>query len=120
LDAEGAGKLDAAAGAYAAALALRPDSLDATEGMRRLAQARGDRKLQAAVLLEEEGQDAEAAQLFLKVLERIPADDEAYHRLHAILTRRDDNDGLDRLLGYKIQQTTDPAARVRLYLDRAR
>ena len=54
------------------------------------------------------------------MLERIPADDEAYHRLHAILTRRDDNDGLDRLLGYKIQQTTDPAARVRLYLDRAR
>ena len=50
LDAEGAGKLDAAAGAYAAALAIRPDSLDATEGMRRLAQARGDRKLQAAAL----------------------------------------------------------------------
>jgi tetratricopeptide (TPR) repeat protein len=143
LDAEAAGKLDAAAGAYAAALALRPDSLDATEGMRRLAQALGDRKLQAAalarrgsltrsrrraaeayaeaaLLLEEEGQDAEAAQLFLKVLERMPADDEAYHRLHAILTRRDDADGLDRLLSYKLQQTTDPAARVRLYLDRAR
>jgi hypothetical protein len=50
----------------------------------------------------------------------MPADDEAYHRLHAILTRRDDADGLDRLLSYKLQQTSDPAARVRLYLDRAR
>jgi tetratricopeptide (TPR) repeat protein len=143
LDAETTGKLDAAASAYAATLAIRPDSLDATEGMRRLAQARGDRRLQAtalarrgalsrsrrraaeayaeaALLLEEEGQDAEAAQLFLKVLERMPADDEAYHRLHAILTRRDDADGLDRLLSYKLHQTTDPAARVRLYLDRAR
>jgi tetratricopeptide (TPR) repeat protein len=143
VDAESTGKLAEAATAYAAALAIRPDSLEATEAMRRLAQATGDRRLQAAalarrgalsrskrraaeayaeaaLLMEEEGLDAEAAQLFLRVLERMPADDEAYHRLHAILTRRDDADALDRLLTYKLQQTSDPAARVRLYIDRAR
>jgi hypothetical protein len=143
LEAEAGGKLEAAALAYGAALALHPDSLEATEAMSRLAHATEDRRAQAtalirrgdlsrsprraaeayaeaALLLEEEGLDAEAAHLFLRVLEHVPADDEAYHRLHAILTRRDDNDGLDRLLSYRIQQTSDPAARLRLYVDRAR
>jgi tetratricopeptide (TPR) repeat protein len=143
LEAESAGQLGEAAAAYAALLAQRPDSLEATEGLRRLAEVVGDRRAQAAalarqgalcrsprraseayaeaaLLLEEEGLEGEAAQLFLEVLARIPGDDEAYHRLHAILSRREDAPGLERLLTYKIQQTSEPARRVRLYEERAR
>jgi tetratricopeptide (TPR) repeat protein len=142
-DAESSGRLSDAATSYGEVLALAPTSLEATEGLRRIAQATGDRRSQAAalirrgtlsrarrrsaeafaeaaLLLQEQGADGEAARLFLEVLSRTPDDEEAYRRLHDILTRRQDQGGLERLLSYKLQQTTDPALRVRLYLERAR
>jgi hypothetical protein len=143
MEEEAAGRLRSSARAYCDVLAMRPDSVQATEGLRRIAEAVEDRRGQAAalarrgalsrarrraaesyaeaaLLLEEEGLDAQAALLFQRVLERIPDDAEAYHRLHEILTRREDAAGLERLYGFKLRQTADPQVRVRLYAERAR
>ena len=45
---------------------------------------------EAALLVEEDGHDLEAAILFRKVLDCVPGDDEAFHRLAKILTNREE------------------------------
>jgi tetratricopeptide (TPR) repeat protein len=143
LEAEAGGHLSTAAAIYGEVLAEDPLSMEATEGLHRIAEATQDRRAQAAalarrgslslsrrrgaeayaeaaLLLQDEGADGEAARLFLEVLARTPDDDEAYRRLHDILSRREDSAGLERLLSFRLQQTSDQAARVRLFAERAR
>jgi cellulose synthase operon protein C len=142
-DAETLGRAQAAAAAYARALQVRPNSLEAIEGLRRIARAAGNRSVEiplllrrgallrephraaqcfaeAALLLEDEGREEDAAPAFMEVLRRAPEDDEAYQRLHDILARRDDPTGLERLLTLKIQTTPDPRAQIALLDERAR
>lgn len=140
--AEERGRARAAAGAYARVLAVQPDSIEATEGLRRVVAGLGDRRLQAALLvrlgrllgdpkraaarfaeaallLEEEGDEDAAARQFLAVLERVPEDDEAYLRLHRILEKQRRIGELEKLLGFKIAHAQRPEEIAELYVERA-
>ncbi len=143
LEAEAAGRPVEAAQACTDVLAVADDVIEAVEVLRRLAHESGDRRAEAAalarkgaltasaqrsaeafaeaaLLLETEGARDEAAPLFVRLLERVPEDDEAYRRLHEILAQRDDAAGLARLVGFKLQHTVDAEARLALYQERAR
>jgi lipopolysaccharide biosynthesis regulator YciM len=142
IDAEAEGRGRAAAETYSKALALDPASWEAVEGLRRIAHLAGDGKgeaaalmrqgallrdprraaerfAEAALLLEDQGLIDEAAAAFREVLVRVPEDDEAYRRLHDLVTGRRDAPALERLISFKLQATRDPAARAALYAERA-
>jgi tetratricopeptide (TPR) repeat protein len=140
--AEAEGRGDEAAECYARVLALAPESLDATEGLRRLAQSVGHRRAEAAALVrlggllrdprraterfaeaallfEEEGLREDAAQAFSEVLARVPDDDEAYRRLHALMAGSGRHQALEQLLSFKLGRTVEPSLRVALLGERA-
>gem|GEM_PF-6417924 len=141
--AESEGRLGAAAAAYALVLELRSDSLEALEGLRRLAQlagARADEALllerigdsltsitasaahyaEAALLAEADGQSESAVGLFYKVLARAPNDDEAFDRLLSLLRSSADWPRVENLLGFKLTRLGHKGDRcVPLWLERA-
>ena len=142
--AESDGRLGAAARAYALVVSMRPDSLEALEGLRRLAQlagARGDEALllerignaltsvgaraahyaEAALLVEADGHTQAAIRLFYKVLSSAPNDDEAFDRLLVLLCGAADWQRVDNLLSFKLTSLGHKGPRcVPLWLRRAR
>lgn len=141
--AETTGRLGAAAAIYREVLVQWPESLEATEGIRRAARAAGNRRLEAAalarrgalartpqraaeayaeaaLLLQEERLDNDAAACFRRVLAHMPDDDHAYHRLKELLNRQEDATELEQLISFKLGRTDDRTARIPLLLDRAR
>ena len=139
---EAAGRLRSAGMIYADVLGGNPDSLEALEGLRRLAALAGDRRAaantllqigarlsepgaaaeryaEAALLFEEEGLLAEAGNAFLEVLGRVPADEEAYRRLCRIVAEREPPEALERLIGFKLGCTSRLSSRAALYAERA-
>jgi tetratricopeptide (TPR) repeat protein len=141
--AENEGRLGAAAAAYALVLELRADSLEALEGLRRLAQLAGARSnealllerigdsltsitasaahyAEAALLAEADEQSEYAICLFYKVLSRAPNDDEAFERLLTLLRASEDWPRIENLLGFKLTRLGHKGDRcVPLWLERA-
>ncbi|MDX2020715.1 MAG: hypothetical protein SF187_10760 [Deltaproteobacteria bacterium] len=142
--AETDGRLGAAAATYALVLELRPDSLEALEGLRRLAQLAGARAheacllerigdsltsataaaahyAEAALLAEADGENDVAVRLFYKVLTRAPSDDEAFERLLALQRSAEAWPHVENLLGFKLTQLGhNPKRCLPLWLERAR
>ncbi len=142
--AESEGRLTAAAEAYAQVLRWRPHSLEALEGLRRLAQLAGARHneaalleriadtlvgaraaaehyAEAALLFEAEGHAQNAMRLFYKVLSRAPDDDEAFDRLLLLLRQAEQWDRAEKLVGFKLTRLSHSGPRcVPLWLERAR
>ncbi len=138
-----AGKPRAALEAFQHVLALRPDSLEATLGLRRVFRSARLRALEAAVLarlgsllassdraiaydseagrlFEEDGQVAVAAALYRKVLRRRPDDELAFRRLLEIYQRDADSSALENLLSFKLARDAQTAGKVDLWVQRAR
>ncbi|MCG5055471.1 MAG: hypothetical protein KA712_21105 [Myxococcales bacterium] len=142
--AETEGSLDIAAASFALALELRPESLEALDGLRRLAQRAGARRdeagllerlgeafvggaaaatyfAEAALLLEADGEDEHAIRLFYKVLARAPDDDEAFARLRRLLAKTGAWPRLEGLLGFKLTRLGQQGHQcVPLWQERAR
>ena len=139
---EAAGRLVGAATGYARMLDLEPSSLEAVLGLERVARRSGDRRGQAAALLrlgsllrepksaaaqvgraarlfEEEGLTEDAGAAYTHVLRLLPRDDDAYQRLHDLISLRDDPAALERLISFKLAQSDDQAERISLYAQRA-
>lgn len=142
LQAELAGDRATALEAYGRALAREPETLDALEGVRRIAKAEGD-KLGAArvamrlgVLLrdadraaseladaartfEDIGREAEAVVAYWRALERDPDSEVLSQRLERLLRRREDHQGLDRLYGRRLAVVGTRRERLATLLARA-
>ena len=141
LELERAGRLGDAAASQVRALGLGAE-LEATEGLRRLAQAAGRRRAEAAALVrlgglladpsraaerfaeaglifEEEGLPEDAAAAFLEVLRRVPEDDEAFRRLADLVEKRGEVEALEGLYTFKLGRVADPVARANLHAQRA-
>ena len=139
---EQAGQLEAARAELASILEQDPDHLAALVVLRRLVQAVGDKQEEsrawariaqlsssrqaqaeayasAARLQEELEQPADAALLYRHVLGPLPADDNAFARLHELYQRAGDHARLDRLLGHRMSHTEDDLTRLALCFERA-
>ena len=141
LDAERRGDATAALAAFMTAASLDPSGIEALDGVRRAALAAGNRRgaaqagarlgqvvrgparaalelRRAAELWSELGMTGEAKVAYWHALAREPGSGEVFSALHDLLRDDEDHEGLDRLLGLRLQAVTEPGARLPLLIER--
>jgi tetratricopeptide (TPR) repeat protein len=142
LDAEARGNVAGALDGFAQALGRDSDNIEALDGIKRLAQATGDRlgaaragmRLgtvlrvpgraaaefgMAAQIYEDLNLHAEAVVGYWQALQRDPRSDWLYERLRQRLMEGHDHAAMDRLYGHRLAILSDPQARADLLVERA-